>query len=616
MIGPPFEYDRFEEGRHLNYWEENVPLRREAERVYPESEFEWAEDRLSEFGEVVGHTIADNADVVDDHGPEIRTYDRYGELSNDVIYHPAQFENERLVYESGIIADAFSPPSDREAPVGLLHTLTMQLLLSYVDVGLVCAQSMTAGAALVLRNHDRDGHFEEYLAGLTAREYEDVIEGGMFLTEEQGGSDVGANETIAEPVGAVDELSAPETESVRAESDGGRIKAGDPTDGEPAAPPTYELTGEKWFCSNIDAQATLALARRPDAPAGTGGLSMFLVPHELPDGELNHQIYRRLKDKLGTESVPTGEVEFDGTTAYLVGEPERGFKYMTTMLNYERVTNAVGAVGVIARALLESKIHAANREAFGEPIASFPLMQRDLVELSIDHEAALAFAMAAARWYDRYERDHDDERAFRLLRLLVPIAKHRTARMAVRTSSYAMEVLGGNGYVEEFITHRLYRDVHALPIWEGTSNILSLDVLRAMEKEHAHEAFVPLVEAKLESVSHPFLRERAADVRAAFERLQESLLALAAEDDAYAQYEAKELADYIFDVLTAALLLEAAQHEIDEYDDARKAIVADLFVRRTLVDADARGITDGETPAMAYFDSIVRYDRLDPDTIG
>ena len=599
MTDPPFDYSEYDEGRHCNYWELNPVLQDEVKRLYPVDEFEWAEEKLAEFGGLVGHTIADNADRIDEHGPELQTHDKHGELLNAVHYHPDQFENERLIYEHGIVADAFNAPPGRDEPVGLLHTLTEQLLLSYTDTGLVCAQSMTSGAALALRNHDHSGEYTEYLAQLTARDYENVIEGAMFLTEEQGGSDVGANETVAEAVPTprkATEAGAPEA---KASQDGGKLETRE-----------YKLTGEKWFCSNIDAQGTLALGRRPGAPEGTKGLSLFLVPHELPSGELNDQRYRRLKDKLGTESVPTGEVEFEGTTGYLVGEPERGFKYMTTMLNWERVTNAVGAVGIIGRLLLESKIQAANREAFGRPIQEFPLMQRDLVEMAVDHEATLTFAMESSRWLDRYERDHDDDQAFRLMRLLVPVAKHVTTRKAVDTASYAMEIQGGNGYVEDFVTHRLYRDVQALPIWEGTANILSLDVLRAMEKEAAHEPLITLVNENLETVDHPYLVPLKEVVTDEFEHLQEALLSLAVADDDTAQYAAKQVTEYIYDVVTASLLLQRAQEKLDG-GDGRKAIVANLFVERELQSAESIGVQPDETPAMDVFDAIVRYDSLD-----
>ena len=604
MAHPPFDYGAFEEGRDVNYWSLEPAIARECRRVYPDDEYEWAEPKLAAFGEVVGTRLAHNADVVDAHGPELRTLDKHGDRLNAIEYHPAQFANEEASFESGMVADAFDPPPDRDDPVGLVHTLAMQTLLSYVDTGLVCSVSMTAGAALVLHNHDEEGHYDDFLDALTTRDYEDLIQGAMFLTEEQGGSDVGATETIAEPA----------TVEAAGEASDATTNATGRTAQEGAIPDSrvYELTGAKWFCSNIDAQGTLALARRPDAPAGTDGLSLFLVPHELPTGELNHQRYRRLKDKLGTESVPTGEVAFDGAIGYLVGDPERGFEYMTTMLNWERATNATGAVGIMGRALLESKIHAANREAFGETIDSFTLMKRDLVDMSVDFEAALTFAMEAGRYLDRYERDHDDRRSYRLMRTLVPIAKHRTARMAIDAASYAMEIQGGNGYVSEFVTHRLYRDAQVLPIWEGTSNILSLDLLRALETEDAHEALIPLVADYLDEVDRTELDASATTVRDRFETLQEALLTLATEDEAYAQHEAKRLADLIFDVVTGAILLAKAQRQLDAEDDARAGAIARWFVRETLADREGRGILDGETLPIDHFDAVVRDDRLDP----
>jgi len=404
----PLDYGDLDRGRHCNVWDWDPTLRFEAERVYPDDEFDWAEDVLSDFGATVGHEIADDSDTVDRHPPELHTHDRDGAVVNEIEYHPAQFDNERRVYEDArLTRDAFHAPPGREEPVGLLHPLTMQALLCYADVGLTCAASMTVGAAVVLDKFD-DGSLGEYLSGLTSAD--DRVEGAMFLTERQGGSDVGAIETRATP-----------------QDDG-----------------TYSLTGEKWFCSNIDAQGALVLAHTPDAPDGTAGLSLFLVPRERPDGTLNDARFRRLKDKLGTLSVPTGEIEYEGATGYLVGETERGFRYMTEMLNYERVTNATGAVGVMGRALLSAKVHAADREAFGSPIEEYPLLRRDLSALTVTYEAAAAFTFEAAKWYDRRERawPDDDGQAFKLMRLLVPIAKYRTADLAVEFASEAMEVLG------------------------------------------------------------------------------------------------------------------------------------------------------------------------------
>jgi acyl-CoA dehydrogenase len=589
-MGDRIDYARFETGRDCNYWQLDRTLRFEARRSYPDDEYAWAESRLDDWGDVLGTTITDNSDIIDRHGPELHTYDADGEVQNHVEYHPLQFENERLAYERGIVADAFEAPPSRDDRLGLVHHLLMNGLLGYCDGGFACPVAMTGGVALVIEKFADDSPrpelLWEYYEGLTARDYDDVIEGAMFLTEKQGGSDVGANETVAEPT---DEAGI------------------------------YQLRGEKWFCSNIDAEGTLALARRPDAPEGTAGLSLFLVPHTRRDGSLNDARYRRLKDKLGTISVPTGEVEFHGAEAYLVGEPENGFTYMTEMLNLERLHNAFGAVGNMGRALIESKVHAANREAFGETIDQYPLLRRDLVNMAVDYEAAAAFAFAAARQLDARERaaraNDADREAYQLMRLFVPIAKHKTARMAVETASYASEVLGGNGYVREHTTPRLLRDAQVLPIWEGTSNILSLDVLRALDREDAHEALLPYVNDLLDGVDHPALSDPKATVEAEFADLQGAMATLATEGQEYAQHEAKELAEYVFDVVTGALLLDNAQHAIETKDDARKALVAQWFVRTHLETPGARGITDGEMLPHEQFDALVRYERVAPETL-
>jgi acyl-CoA dehydrogenase len=601
------DYGRYEEGRNVNYWELDRTLQREVRRTYTDEEFAWAEPRLEAFGETVGHLIADNADYIDDHGPELEPYDRYGEVQNFVRYPAEQFENERLAYEAGIVADAFEAPPGREEPMALSHNLTMQYLLCYADPGFDCPVAMTAGAALVLEKFG-DESLEPYYEALTSREYDELIEGAMFLTEKQGGSDVGANETRAEY-----------------DDDAG----------------CWRLYGEKWFCSNVDAEGTLALARTEDAPKGTAGLSMFLVPHADPDRfdgpvtkgdrledgplapeEVNDQLYRRLKEKLGTISVPTGEVEFTGATAILVGEEENGFRQMAEMLNLERLSNAAASCGIMARVLLESKIYAANREAFGKPIDQHPLMRADLVDMAVDHEAATTYVFEAARLLSKRERakrtaedGEETDDVYRLMRLLIPIAKLRTARMAVDTASYGMEIHGGNGYVNDFVTNRMLRDAQVLPIWEGTENVLSLDVLRALEREDAHEPLREAIEERLEAVSHPALAEPAETVGNEHHELLNALATLAGEDGEYAQLSAKRLAHYVFDVFTAALLLERAQSEIDD-GDGRTALVARRFVATELERPEGRGIADGERFALETFDPIVRYAPVDPERLS
>ncbi|SEQ72563.1 acyl-CoA dehydrogenase family protein [Natrinema salaciae] len=605
-MGTGIDYGEFDEGRHVNYWKLDRTLQRELRRVTDTETYDWAEPRLTEFGELIGHTVADNADYVDDHGPELETYDKYGDVKNAVRYPAEQLESDELVYEAGIVADAFEAPPGRDEPMPISHFLAMLHLLCYADAGFGCPVAMTAGAALVLERFD-DGDLEPYYRGLVSRDYDGLIEGAMFLTEEQGGSDVGANETTAR----YDETAG-----------------------------CWRLTGEKWFCSNVDAEGTLALARTADAPAGTEGLSMFLVPHSDPDDgvmtkgdrrafegappgdAVNDQRYRRLKDKLGTIAVPTGEVEFEDTKAFLVGETEAGFEQMTEMLNLERLANAAASCGVMGRALLESRVQAATREAFGKTVDEFPLMREDLVDMTVDYEAATAYVHEVGRLFSERERARRNDResddaddTYRLLRLLIPIAKLRTGRMAVDTASYAMEIQGGNGYVDDFVTNRLLRDAQVLPIWEGTENVLSLDAIRAMEREDAHEPFTRVVEERLEAVTHPALADAADTVADEYEELAGALIALAGEDSEYAQLSAKRLAHYVFEVFTAALLLEEAQTSL-ENGDGRTAMVARRFVTTELETREARGITGGDRFVLEAFEPIVHHAPVDPDDLS
>ncbi|MCX2819950.1 acyl-CoA dehydrogenase family protein [Haladaptatus sp. F3-133] len=568
-------YSEHDEGRGMNYWEVDPALRDEVQRVYTDDEYRWAEERLSRFGELVGERVADNSDTIDDSPPSLETYDRYGDIVNRVGYHPAQKENDRTAYENGAVADSFDAPDGRGEPMPLTHSLAHYYLICYCDIGLACSVSMTGGAALVLEQCDDEGRHDGVFGDLTARDLGELRQGAMFLTEEQGGSDVGANETIAEPTGE---------EGV------------------------YELTGEKWFCSNIDAGAALVLARRPDAPEGTDGLSLFVLKQDDELRESGDVYYRRLKDKLGTKSVPTGEVELRGARARLVGEPERGFRYMTEMLNYERLTNAVGSCGTMARALLESKVHAADREAFGKPIERYPLMKKDLVDMTVTHETATAVSFEAADALNAYVRDQDDE-AYRAMRVLVPVAKYRTGEDAVEMASYAMEVLGGNGYVEEFVTERLLRDVQVTPIWEGTSNILALDVLRGMAKEGAHTDILDRIDGYLDEAEHEAVASVAETVAGARDELEEVMNDVATAGVDRAQLRAKDLADLIYDVYASALLVSEAERDARN-GDGRKALVARRFVDRNL--GDGR-ITD-DTPLKRY-EEIAKYGTVDVEEL-
>jgi acyl-CoA dehydrogenase len=570
----PIDYGLYERGRDCNYWDLDRALQRELRRrADPDDAFL---DRLADFGETVGATVASNADTVAEHPPELRTYDRHGERINEISYHPAHRENERIVYENGLAADLLEAPPGREAPLSSVEHRALMHLLGYAySTGLGCPLSMTVGAAFLLREYD-DGSFDDVYDALTARDYDDLVTGAMFLTEKQGGSDVGANEVRAEPT---DEAGV------------------------------YRLYGEKWFCSNPDAGAALVLARRPDAPDGIEGLSLFCLSTAEADPETVR--FRRLKDKLGTTSVPTAEIEFEAARARIVGEPEEGFRYMTTMLN--RIRSFMGAGGGMARAVLESRIHAANRETWGKRLADHPLMRRDLVDMTVAYEAALVVGFEVAALYDRLDErlEAADSRTARALRILIPASKFHGTRTEVDLATQAMEIRGGDGYVEEQVHPRMVRNAHVSTIWEGASNVVALDTLRAMTTERAHEALLAELEERLDAVEDPRLDDLAATVADELDALADSFAAVGGTDREGAELAAKELTGQVFDAAAAVLLLERAEWRLETAGDAREALIAEWFVSTRLGNTGVQAAVEDRLPVEA-FDAIVRFDRAEP----
>ncbi|HUV11478.1 MAG TPA: acyl-CoA dehydrogenase family protein, partial [Acidimicrobiia bacterium] len=399
----------------------------------------------------------------------------------------------------------------------------------------------------------------------------------------QGGSDVGANTTIAVPDGN-----------------------------------EWRLHGEKHFCSNVDAEVFIVLARPEDAPAGTRGLATFIVPRLRDDGSPNGFRIKRLKPKLGTTGVPTAEVSLDGARAWLAGAPrieERaaatagGINRMMEMVNGSRFGVSLMGLGIHRRSFLEGAIYAAQREQWGQRIDRYPLVRETLVDLLVELEGgcALAFECAAAT---RTAESEEEGRALR--RILVPLAKIRGTREAINAASQALELFGGNGYMEDWPMARQLRDAQCHTIWEGTENILCLDVRRAMLAENAHVALLARVERALEAASAPVL---ASTVDAVAGTLAEARLAidhLAAASNELQLLHSRRFANLLADLVEGALLLDEATFCLDRDGDARKAVIARRFARSHLAPAPVRGILDDDRTVLDQFDEIVRYGPIDP----
>ena len=408
--------------------------------------------RLHSLGAVVGSAeMQDHARLANAHLPQLRTHDRYGHRIDEVEFHPGYHALMRAATEAGLHG---TPYAAQEQASGHAHVQRAAafMLFTELEPAMLCPISMTYAVAPALR--DNQAIHRDWAPKLESRSYEPGVKlwrdksgvtMGMGMTEKQGGSDVRANTTQA----------------VR--------------DGQDEWGARYLLTGHKWFFSAPMCDAFLVLAQAP------GGLSCFFLPRVLPDGTRNGLRIQRLKDKLGNKANASSEVEFDGATAWLVGEEGRGVPQILAMGTMTRLDCSLGTSGLMRQALSQAMHHTAQRAAFGKPLIEQPLMQNVLADLAIESEAACALAMRVARSFDQ----QNDVREQLLSRVLTPIAKFWICKRGSLFAQEAMECLGGNGYVEEGgagVQARIYREMPVNSIWEGAGNIMALDVLRAMRK--------------------------------------------------------------------------------------------------------------------------------------
>jgi acyl-CoA dehydrogenase len=411
---------------HVSYWEASPHLQRLCRRKLGDAAWRVAEPRLASMGGRAALEVAPLAQIADREGPRL--------VDGRVEYHQAYREMQRVAYGSGIIAMKYPP-----TPETTLVSFALGYLFAMAEMGLYCPLCMTDGVAHVLTRYGTREQIDRVVPHLTATDLDQLWTGGMFLTERAGGSDVGANQTVAR---------------------NGR------------------LSGEKYFCSNADADAVLVTARPDGAPEGIRGIRTYLLlTRDNPGVTID-----RLKDKLGVRSMPTGEVTLRDAPAEEIG----GFEAIAEMMNLSRLYNAVASVAVIGRAIHEARWYVERRRAFGRRVVEFPLVEETLFDLEAEHLGALLMTFEALTTED-----------LRLKRILTPIVKAVTGKLAVPCVSECMELIGGVGYIEDRPMARLLRDAQVLPIWEGTTNILALDMLRGARKERAHEPMLARIRASL-----------------------------------------------------------------------------------------------------------------------
>lgn len=417
---------------------------------------------LERLGARAGGELDTLALSADKNPPVLVSRTRRGEDRQRILKHPDYVALERVAYaELGLAS--MSHVDDGPPPL-IKYALTY--LFVQAEFGLCCPVSMTDSLTRTLRKYGAPELVERYLPSLTSRDFDSLYQGAMFMTEQAAGSDVARTRTVARQM-----------------------------DG------AWTLHGDKWFCSNPDADLAMVLARPEDAPEGMAGVSLFLLPKHRPDGSRNAYRIVRLKDKLGTRSMASGEITLEGATAYLIGKVGRGFQQMADMVNMSRLSNGVRAAGLMRRGLNEALFVARQRQAFGKRLVDMPLMQRQLLKLMLPAEQARSLFMQIATLLPR--ADGGDEAAQKCVRILTPLIKFRACRDARRATGDAMEVRGGVGYIEEWSDARLVRDAHLGSIWEGTSNIVALDIARAVTREGALEPLARHLRGLLDEAALP-----------------------------------------------------------------------------------------------------------------
>ncbi len=517
----------------LNLYDCDRHLQLALARYYRQTSQDWAwiNTLLAGWGQVCSQQIEPLVAEADRHGPTLQHFDRRGERVDQLVFHPAYHAIGQLVYGHGLAAMSnVAGFQSQIEPVSQLVKCAMFYQYCQVEGSISCPVSMTDILARVLKRYASPELIERYLPRLTSLDYSQLYTGAMFMTEKTGGSDVGATTTRAHR----------------------------------AADGTWRLNGDKWFCSNVGADLILTLARPENAPSGTRGLGLFLVPGRLPDSDLpNSYLINRLKDKLGTRAMASGEVTFQDTFAYLIEPLERGFVMMMEMVNGTRLLSGVGGAGALRRSVIEATLHARSRQSFGQPLARQPLLAEQLADLVVDSQATTSLVLAAAAHLDRADRSGSGEQKV-LSRLLITLSKRYGTSHGVKGAQTAMEIRGGNGYIEDWPNARLLRDAYVQIIWEGGINMVSFDVLRTIERENAWPVFAAAIEQELSEMPALETATLAAAIRASLVELGRLVTRLMSRERAIQEIAAPQLAETMAGIYAGAVLCAEAAFEFSQ----------------------------------------------------
>lgn len=549
----PFEigqrmFDEYQTKRPTNFFTSDQNIQRTLEFYEGAEMYRSYVARLYKFGGV----SATKLDAVvresnqRENLPRLMRFDAQGRRIEQIDYHPSYHEAGRLIYKSGAM-EVLGKPGNNTLALAL-HYLSMQ----NGEAGHNCPLSCTAGVIKALKfvglGEDQQQRADAYLEKLLDPDYDFNYTGAQFLTEIQGGSDVGANGTTA-----------------TAQDDG-----------------TWRLNGRKWFCSNVTADLALVTARVPDQGDGTRGLGLFLVPKRLDDGTHNGLFIERIKEKLGTVSLATAEIEYRDAVAYQVGDTARGIQtVLQYVINTSRIYNASATAGMARRAFVDAVAYAESRGAFGEKIITYPLVQDVLTKMHTDSVALASGVFHIAKLVDDMELGKDDADMRAIVRTAINLNKYRSAMIAHEVINHGIEVFGGNGAIETFsVLPRLLRDNVVCENWEGPHNVLMAQLQRDFRKYAHHLPFIKRVRSMFEGLTLKGLKREGL---AACDQISAELDAILALPELEASVYFRPLMDRLTDLFyTGCMAVESSWEFILKQDRTKQRIAEFYFNRRVI----------------------------------
>jgi acyl-CoA dehydrogenase len=543
-----------------NQYEDDRVLRSYLARVLPGEMLREIENSLRQMGELAGGELYRMQLEDRLNEPKLTQCDAWGNRIDEIELTPLWRRAERIAAEHGVVATAYE---QKHGALSRVHQCALAYLFTPSTDIYSCPLAMTDGAARTLISSGNQTLIDRAVPHLTTRDPGEFWTAGQWMTELTGGSDVGLSETLAKEDSTGDgfALRAQCGRDARDPSkrDLGTLKTDDSVR-------SFRLYGRKWFTSAVSSQIALMLARPEGNPPGSKGLALFYVETRDEQGRLRNIEINRLKDKLGTRKVPTAELTLDGTPALLVKSTTDGVRTIAPLLNITRLWNGISAVALMRRGLALAFDYASKRVAFGAPLSEKPLHMDTLFGLEAEFEAAFHLAFYVGELNGRYEVGETgelDENEARLLRVLTPIMKLTTGKQAVMVASEVLEAFGGAGYIEDTGLPVLLRDSQVLPIWEGTTNVLALDTLRALGDDGV-TLLQSSVASWLESVSDPKLVDATTVVRSALDHAERWLHEA---QNSTLEAGARRFAMTLGRTMELALLIKHAQWSQDQERD-------------------------------------------------